>query len=171
MGRRNGNGVIRASVPQAVQLDELDLRLLEELSRDGRATYQALARRLGVSQGTARNRVSRLVRENIVQFAGIVNYNLFPGHFRAMVGLDVDAAHLKEVAEKLIHLPEVLYLAYATGSFDLLLIASFPSRAECLNFLSEGLAKLQGIKDAQTFMLLRVMKNYGVILDSPEFEL
>jgi Lrp/AsnC family transcriptional regulator for asnA, asnC and gidA len=48
-------------------LDELDRRLIELLQIDGRPANTEPARRLKVTEGIVRNRITRLLAENLIQ--------------------------------------------------------------------------------------------------------
>ena len=54
-------------------MDELDQRIIGHLQMDGRASNAALARELGVTEGTIRRRVSRLIQEDVISIAAVPN--------------------------------------------------------------------------------------------------
>ena len=54
-------------------MDELDQRIIGLLQMDGRASNAALARELGVTEGTIRRRVSRLIQEDVISIAAVPN--------------------------------------------------------------------------------------------------
>ena len=54
-------------------MDGLDHRIVSLLQMDGRASNAALARELGVSEGTIRRRVSRLIQEDAISIAAVPN--------------------------------------------------------------------------------------------------
>ncbi len=55
-----------------IKIDQIDLKILGELQRDGRAAFTDIAWMLDVSEGTVRNRVNRMTKENILQFVGMI---------------------------------------------------------------------------------------------------
>ena len=50
-----------------MQLDETDRALLLLLNEDARVSHRALARTLGIAQGTVSNRVRRLEETGVIQ--------------------------------------------------------------------------------------------------------
>ena len=48
------------------QLDEVDRTILREMTRDGRQTVRALAREVGLSEPSVRDRVQRLERDGVI---------------------------------------------------------------------------------------------------------
>lgn len=49
-------------------MDETDFRIISILKRNSRKSFTSVARELGVTEGTARNRISRLAREGSIKF-------------------------------------------------------------------------------------------------------
>src|SRR4051794_23735986 len=60
-----------------VELDAFDLALIDEVMRDGRATYEALARAIGLSRPATRARMRRLLESNVLQVVGVVHPSVF----------------------------------------------------------------------------------------------
>jgi len=48
-------------------MDELDHKLLQELTRDARASVTDLAKLLGVSRGTVQNRIGRMLQQKVIR--------------------------------------------------------------------------------------------------------
>jgi len=53
----------REPLPEKIELDELDLRIIGELSEKGRDSFREIAKRLGISTSSLINRVRRLEKE------------------------------------------------------------------------------------------------------------
>ena len=54
-------------------MDELDRKIIEILQLDGRASNARIAREVGVSEGTVRRRLRRLIQENVVKIIAVPN--------------------------------------------------------------------------------------------------
>jgi Lrp/AsnC family leucine-responsive transcriptional regulator len=90
------------------KLDVLDLRILSELQRDGRATISSLAENVGSSRPTVTNRLRRLLEDELAVIQGGLNLQKF-GFKMACVGLEVKKdATRKEVEHLLKSCPRVL---------------------------------------------------------------
>ena len=48
-------------------MDDLDHAIVQQLQMDGRKAFTEIAQKLGVSEGTVRNRYSRLTEEGVFQ--------------------------------------------------------------------------------------------------------
>lgn len=57
----------------AAQVDDTDVAIITALQEDGRRPFTEIARSLGLSEGTVRQRVGRLQRLGIVQIVGVIN--------------------------------------------------------------------------------------------------
>jgi Lrp/AsnC family transcriptional regulator for asnA, asnC and gidA len=49
-----------------VALSEIDIGILEKLQEDGRASYSAIARELGIAESTVRYRVEKLRESGVI---------------------------------------------------------------------------------------------------------
>jgi Lrp/AsnC family transcriptional regulator for asnA, asnC and gidA len=71
-GAMKRRAVLRAKAHPARQapprpLDDADRRIVVALSRDGRRPYRDIARELGISEGTVRARMTRLLDEGLMR--------------------------------------------------------------------------------------------------------
>ena len=56
-----------------VELDDIDRTLIDSLVADGRASYAALARRIGMSQAAVKTRVIRLLESGVIHIVGRID--------------------------------------------------------------------------------------------------
>ncbi len=152
----NGMGSVGGSPP----LDELDRRIVALLQQEGRRSYADLATRLGVSEGTARQRTLRLLSSGAVQVVGVVNPARIGFHAMALIGVVVRLADsgIDALAARVAALPEVSYVVMSTGSFDLMIEVICATNEELKLFLTEKLHPLPGVARTETFMILELYK-------------
>jgi Lrp/AsnC family transcriptional regulator, regulator for asnA, asnC and gidA len=86
----------------------------------------------------------------------------------AMVAISVDGRALKQVAEAVGRLPEVSYLVLTAGSFDMLAEVVCQDNDHLLRLLSEDLAGIEGVRETETFMYLRLLKEAYTWSVAPE---
>lgn len=92
----------------AVELDSLDIKILLELQRDGRASITGIAENVGASRPTITNRLKRLIDDKLVIIRGGLNVKKF-GFKMACVGLEVKSDDSRrEVERRLKGCPRVL---------------------------------------------------------------
>ena len=139
-------------------MDELDRRIVSILQQDGRASNAKIARQLGVSEGTIRRRLKRLIEDEAVQVIAMPEPSKLGYSTEALVALQVDPGKLEEVAEKLAKVPETLYVSITTGAFDIFTSVALPSQEALQNFLLGTIGNITGVKRSETFVNLSVKK-------------
>ena len=141
-----------------IKLDDIDLEIIRTLKRDGRTPFAQIAQRLGVSTGMIRQRYQRLVKEGVLQVVAVTNPLLLGFSTMAMIGIKVDGAHLQKVAEEIAALEEVIYLVLTAGAYDLFAEVVFRDNDHLLEFLTDRLRAIEGIRETETFMYLKIVK-------------
>ncbi len=142
----------------SIRLDEIDLEIIKTLKRDGRTPFAKIAKRLGVSTGMIRQRYQRLVKEGILQVVAVTNPLLLGFSTMAMIGIKVDGARLQQVAAEIAGLEEVIYLVLTAGAYDLFVEVVFRDNEHLLEFLTNRLRAIPGIRETETFMYLKIVK-------------
>lgn len=143
----------------SIVLDETDLRIVRLLQADGRTSNVDIARSLGMSEATVRKRVDRLLAEKIIRVVATPDLAAVGCPLSTLITLRVDLAQVEQIGRALAALPEVRWVSYATGEYDLVLEAAFASDQQLLRFLTEQLASISGIHGTSTAHLLRVYKS------------
>jgi Lrp/AsnC family transcriptional regulator for asnA, asnC and gidA len=147
-----------------IQMDKIDLDIIAILQSDGRTPFTDIARDLDISEGTVRNRVTRLVDAGVLQVVGLIDPNRFGYEAPAMIGVSVQPPLLEKVAETVAEFPEVSYLIMVSGGFDLFVEVLCKDLDHLASFLNEKLLRVPGITDTQTFITLRTYKlAYGAV--------
>jgi DNA-binding Lrp family transcriptional regulator len=101
-------------------LDEVDLALLEALRVDGRASYETLGARSGVSRTAARARVQRLLEDGVVQIEAIVHPAVEGIHTFAHVSIATDGGSAPQVAAKLAALDQAPLVSLVAGRWSMI---------------------------------------------------
>lgn len=138
------------------ELDEIDRGIVAALRADGRTNNSVIAARLGIAEGTVRQRMRKLTEAGVVRISALVNPEIISEHQLCMVGLKLsDSKRLESSAAEISQLPEVRSVAIVTGRYDLLAEVLVDSNHGLIRFLSESLAKVVGIESTETFLLLK----------------
>lgn len=75
-----------------------------------------------------------------------------------MVGVGTETGKVDDVADKISRFPEVSYLFMVAGEFDLFVEVYCKSREDFVFFLNQKLQKIPGVRQTQTFMILKTYK-------------
>ena len=139
-------------------MDQLDFNILAHLQRDGRMPYTEIASNLGVSEGTIRNRVTRLIDDQVVQIVGLIDPHQLDFDAPAMIGVTVQGYDLDATAALIAQYPEVSYLVIVSGEYDLIVEVMCRDRDHLATFLNQQLRTVPGVVRTQTFVILRTHK-------------
>lgn len=148
----------RGTSSRASDVTALDKRIIEHLQEDGRRPFTQIAAELGVSEAAVRARTNRLVERGIIQIVGVTDPLKLGFHQVAMIGVKCEAPRLMGVAEEIAAFEEVDYVVVTAGTYDILVEIVCEDNEALLRFLSERLRKIQGVRDTETFVYLRIQK-------------
>ncbi|MCL0080456.1 Lrp/AsnC family transcriptional regulator [Dehalococcoidia bacterium] len=149
-------------------IDELDRKLIQELQKSGRQSYVDLARMLGVVEGTVRKRVKDLQNRKIIKIVAVPNPRELGYSFISIMGLQVRMADLRKVADDLAQKPNVCYLAFVTGRYDLMAIIMTRSSEELSHFIETEISAIPSILRTETFVNLDIIKGGAPWLDTTQ---
>jgi Lrp/AsnC family transcriptional regulator for asnA, asnC and gidA len=141
-----------------MRLDDLDRQLITALKEDGRMSFTALAGRMGVAEGTARNRLNRLVENSTLRIAPILDQTKIGYRLNVWMGIRSRPGTFRGIADALSKLHAVRYVGACTGAYDVICELVFLSQGEMVTFLEEEIPRIDGIVDTQTSLVLEITK-------------
>lgn len=146
------------------KLDDVSLAIIEELQEDGRRSYAAIGKVVGLSEAAVRQRVQRLIESGVMQIVAAVTDPLQLGFARAaMLGIRISGP-TGPVADALVELEEVIYVVVTAGSIDIVAEVVARSDADLLT-ISDKIRRIPGVLSTETFVYLETRKetyNWGV---------
>jgi len=143
---------------------DLDLRIIEELRRDGRASLNWLGGTLGVSTTTVSNHLKRLLGKGIIKrFKPELDYERLGYGLTAIVAMKARGGDLEGLAAELREHGCFIHIYEVTGPFDLWLIGKFRGRGELHGEL-DRLLKNPAVQETETAIVLEAI---GEEMDLP----
>lgn len=140
-------------------LDDVSKAIIEHLQNDGRQSYTAIAKDVGLSEAAVRQRVQRLLDSGVMQIVAVTDPLQIGFRRQAMIGLKVDG-DLDPVADQLAAMPEVDYVVTTAGSFDLMIEVVCEDDDELLDLLSHRIRVMAGVRSTETFLYLKLNKQH-----------
>jgi Lrp/AsnC family transcriptional regulator for asnA, asnC and gidA len=140
-----------------VQLDDVAKAIIEELQRDGRRSYAAIGKVVGLSEAAVRQRVQRLLESGVMQIVAVTDPLQLGFARQAMVGITATGP-LQPVADALAKLDQVDYVVVTAGKYDLLIEVVCESDDHLLDLISNQIREVPGVLATETFMYLRLAK-------------
>jgi Lrp/AsnC family transcriptional regulator for asnA, asnC and gidA len=141
-----------------MNIDKLNLAIIKHL-RNGRKSYQKIARDLSVSENTVRARVRQLVADDVLDITGLINPETINGHRTVMVGVKLQSMDLVNKGKEFSKLRGVVSVSVVTGRFDLILIVLLKPGFGLLEFYTEEVSRIKDVQSVETFV---VYKSYNL---------
>jgi DNA-binding Lrp family transcriptional regulator len=148
-------------------VDETDRRLLDGLRRDGRASYEELARSTGLSRTAARARVSRMLDAGIVRVEAVVHPVVDGTRTIAHVSAVVGDGAVRDVADGLAALHDCPFVSIVAGRFSLI-VEIRTTGLQRLEAHLERLRALPGVEELDTLLYTDIVKDPYHSLGRPE---
>ena len=150
------------------KFDSLDYQIILALNKDARATASEIARLTGANERTVRKRIERLVAHEIIRLTAIVNPVAFGYVTAADIILEVAPDQEENVLQTLMAMPEVTYVAFGQGSYEVSVEARFKDNDLLREFIRHSLAALPGVTVTRYTLVPRILRNIDEWLPSAE---
>ena len=141
-----------------IKLDDTAKRIIELLQEDGRASYAAIAKAVGLSEAAARARVQKLLDSEIMQVVAVTDPMQVGFTRQAMIGVRTEGDPL-QVGDRVADLTEVDYVVTTAGSFDLLVEVVCEDDPHLLDVIRR-IRELEGVVSSETFVYLKLNKQH-----------
>jgi Lrp/AsnC family transcriptional regulator, regulator for asnA, asnC and gidA len=146
----------RGGPSASIILDDISKRIIEQLQADGRQSYAAIGKAVGLSEAAVRQRVQRLQEAGVMQIVAVTDPLTLGFRRQAMIGLKCDG-DLEKVADDLASMAEIDYVVITAGSFDLLLEVVCEDDDHLLEILSR-VRGVPSVTSTETLVYLKLRK-------------
>jgi DNA-binding Lrp family transcriptional regulator len=139
-------------------VDDIDLQIIKLLQEDCRLSFNKIARKLGISVGTAFNHVKNLEKKDIIKgYTVIVDSEKLGYSLTGLMLIQAEGSYLTHVENEIAKTANAIAVYDITGDYDAAVIAKFKDRAS-LNAYVKNLLALPHIKRTVTNIALNVIK-------------
>lgn len=147
------------------KIDDLDLKIIKELQKDGRASFRDIAEKMGVAEGTVYNRVNKLLESKVIKrFIPEIDYSKLGYDMTVLIGVITEGGKLPDIERRITESPNVNAVYDVTGEYDAIIVAQFKTREDLNDFVKKLMA-MEGVKRTNTMLVLNTMKEeHGVWL-------
>jgi len=142
----------------SIKLDAIDQKIISILRKDGRATNQELARRLGMAAATVSARIRRLEAGKAMKVVAVTDFAAIGYKVLLAVGVQVQGRPAEHVAQDLAKLPEVFSVHVVTGARDIETLVALHDFDELHSLLLSDMAKIKGIRTIECGIAAEVVK-------------
>ena len=139
-------------------MDDIDQLILQRLQEDGRTPFTTIAKEAEVSETTIRGRYRNLVESGVVRTVSIVDPFALGFQAPAIIGVKVEPGTVETVANAISELPEVSYLVFTLGSYDLIFEVFCPDIKHLSNLITQHVHLIPGVRSTETLMIAKTYK-------------
>lgn len=141
---------------QILQIDTLDKKILNIITKNARIPYLEVARECDVSGAAIHQRVQRLIRLGVIKGSEFKVDPIAVG-FRtcAFIGIFLDhAGNYRKVITQLEKIPEIIECHYTTGNYSLFIKVYAHDNEHLRDILTDRIQVIDGITRTETLISL-----------------
>jgi DNA-binding Lrp family transcriptional regulator len=145
-------------------LDDINLRIIDVLSKDSSMPFVEIAKRIGISDATVHLRVRRLISEGVInKFTLSVDNDLLGYDHLAFIGINIRPGLADQIIEGLSNLEEVLELHEMHGRFDLFLKIRAKDLNHMRDIIENKIRVLPNILETELMTILKTSKEDQIV--------
>jgi len=140
------------------KLDDIDFKIINVLQEDSRLSFNKIASKLGISVGTAYNRIKNLEDKGVLKGYTVLIDPFKLGYtMTALILIQAEGAHIVDVENEIAKNDDVISVYDITGDFDIAVTARFKDRTS-LNVFIKKLLAAPYVKRTVTNIILNIVK-------------
>lgn len=143
-------------------MDDTSKAIIEQLQQDGRRSYAAIGKAVGLSEAAVRQRVQKLVDSKVMQVVAVTDPLQLGFKRQALLGIR-STGDIIATADRIAALPEVDYCVVVAGPSDIIAEVICANDEDLLRIITE-IRSLEGVRETETYMYLSLRKqeyNWG----------
>lgn len=138
------------------RFDDLDMKLLFELTQDGSISVPNLSKKLNINSSVLYSRIKRLMKKKLIKkFTIVIDDSLLGIGVKASVGINRDPKFKESIHKQLMETPEVASISEVTGRFDIMIRVLAENLEALHSVVIEKIGKIEGIQNTETFVELQ----------------
>ena len=140
------------------RIDDVDRKILELLSINGRRSNREIGQTLGLGEGTVRGRIERMQERRIIKIMAVTSFSGESSPQLGYIGVRVDLKQVAETARAIAKMEFVRFVATMLGRFDILVITLVKDGGELVRLVNEEIMTLPGVRHADTTLTVKGLK-------------
>lgn len=152
------------------KFDELDMKILSELTKDASISVPRLSKKLNINASVLYSRIKRLTKKSLIKkFTVLVNEEMLGINVKALIGLNRDPKLKESIHTELLKISEVRIISEVTGRFDMLVTVSTRSLEELHGLVIQKIGKIEGVQNTETFVEMQRTEKEPQYISQPLF--
>lgn len=138
------------------RFDDLDMKLLYELTADGSISVPTLSKKLGINASVLYSRIKRLMKKKLIKkFTIEIDDSLLGIGVKASVGINRDPKFKDAIHKQFMQTAEIVSISEITGRFDIMINVYAKNLEDLHTIVIEKIGKIEGIQNTETFVELQ----------------
>ncbi len=150
------------------KIDKIDCMMIELLQKDGRISNTDIAKKIGISEGTVRTRLNRLIKEEYIQIVAVSNPMKLGFNIVGSIRIHVDTKNMDHVIKELKELKELWFLVHTTDGTCIDSEFIVKSLDDLNVLLLDKINRIEGIIRLETSIFMKYIRrsyDWGTALD------
>lgn len=140
--------------------EDIDFKITRLLQKNGRMPNTEIAKAIGVSEATVRNRLQNLIKNERIQVVALVNPLKLKTGIVGNLRISAAKDKLNQVADKLRALEELWYIAQQVGDGDFD-VEYYVNSQRDFGHLMDKINGIDGILNARASLIVRYIRYAG----------
>ena len=141
------------------KIDRIDQNMIRLLQKDGRMSIVDMAKELGISETTARTRLKRLIRKEIINVVAVSNPIKLGFEIIGNLKLTIDLKKKDQILSSLVKNDKLNYIALTTGGTDLDVEFIARSLDEFKTLIFNEIPNIDGVISLETSLIVEIVKD------------
>ncbi|MEM2081109.1 MAG: Lrp/AsnC family transcriptional regulator [Candidatus Bathyarchaeia archaeon] len=139
-------------------MHSIDFQIISLLQEDCRLSFNKIARKLGISVGTAFNHIKNLEKKGILKsYTAVVDTAKIGYTLTALILVQTEGSQLSQIEQEIANTAAAVAVYDITGDYDIAVIAKFKDRAS-LNAYIKNLLSRPNVRRTVTNVALNIVK-------------
>ena len=146
-------------------LDAVDADMIRLLQKDGRMSNIEIAKRLGISETTVRNRLKKLIDEKYIQIVAVSDPFKLGFEMTGDLYIHTEIQKIDKVVSELKNIKELWYIVITTGNTYINAEFIVKSRNDLNDLIFNKISKIDGVVKTEVGVILKYEKrayDYGL---------
>jgi len=140
------------------KLDVIDLKILEELKKNSRISFNEISQKIDKTEATARRRVKKLVEDGIIKQFTIEYENNITPNISATIKIEPDFKDIKRILKELKAIDEISNIWRLSGDCGLIMKVDISAIENFNPLIEEKISQIQGIRIIETCFITDIIK-------------
>ena len=145
-------------------LDDINLRIIDALSKDSSMPFVEIAKQIGISDATVHLRVRKLKDNGVInKFTLSLDNDLLGYDHLSFIGINIRPGLADQITEELSNIEEILEVHEMHGKFDLFVKIRAKDLNHTRDIIENKIRKLPNIVETELMTVLKTKKEEQIV--------